>query len=153
MIQRVQSLYWLLSVVLLLIFYVSDFAFIKPVDASITLSAFYGIVSIPAGAYAVNLHTWPLHVAVLLPAFLTFVTIFFFKRRVLQIRLSILTIMLELGLLGLAYFYYRMLAGGIEGLASLSILYTLPIISVILKVLAIFGVKRDIAILRSLTRL
>ena len=154
MIQRIQSLYWFLAAVLLGIFYFSDFAFVKSTVASIALSAFYGIECTPAGVYEVSIAVWPLHVLVILATLLTFITIFFFKRRSLQIRLSAVSIVLDLGLMGMAYFYYYQVATGIaDGLASLSMLYLLPFIAAILTFLGIFGVKKDIAILRNLSRL
>ena len=56
--------------------------------------------------------------------------------------------------MGMAYFYYHQVANVIaDGLASLSMLYLLPFIAAILTFLGILGVKKDIAILRSLSRL
>lgn len=154
MIQRIQSLYWFLATILLGLFYFCDFAYVKSVVSSITLSTFYGIQSIPTEAYSVSFNTWPLHVLVILATLITFITIFLFKRRTLQIRLSAVAMVLDLGLLGMAYFYYRMVAGEvIDGLASLSILYLLPFIALILTFLGITGVKKDIAILSNLKRL
>ena len=104
--------------------------------------------------YETRITTWPLHVLVILATLLTFITIFLFKRRALQIRLSAVSIVLDLGLMGMAYFYYHQVANGIsDGLASLSMLYLLPFIAAILTFLGILGVKKDIAILRSLSRL
>jgi len=154
MIQRIQSVYWLLASVLLAIFYFSDFAFVKSAVVSITLSVFYGIECTPTGVYATDVSFWPLHVLVILAALLTFVTIFLFKRHSLQIRLSAVSIVLDCGLMGLSYFYYRQVASGIaDGLASLSMLYLLPLIAIILTFLGLMGVKKDMAILRSLSRL
>lgn len=154
MIQRIQSVYWLLASVLLAIFYFSDFAFVKSAVVSITLSVFYGIECTPTGVYATDVSFWPLHVLVILAALLTFVTIFLFKRHSLQIRLSAVAIVLDCGLMGLSYFYYRQVASGIaDGLASLSMLYLLPLIAIILTFLGLMGVKKDMAILRSLSRL
>jgi hypothetical protein len=153
MIQRIQTIYWFLSTVLLVVFYISDFAFIKPADASLNISIFYGISCIPEGLYESTITFLPLHILLILSAFLTFVTIFFFKRRILQIRLSVMAIVLNVGLLGISYFYYYHISSGIEGLASLSVTYILPLIASILDILAIFGVRKDISILRSLTRL
>lgn len=154
MIQRIQSLYWLLAAILLGVFYFSDFAFVKSAVSSITLSAFYGIECTPADAYQISINAWPLHVLVILATLLTFITIFLFKRRTLQIRLSAVAMVLDLGVMGMAYFYYHQVAGATEeGLASLSILYLLPLIAFILTFLGIMGVKKDITILRSLSRL
>ena len=147
MIQRIQSLYWLFAAALLVTFYFSDFAFVKSAVVSLTLSAFYGIECTPAGVYETSITTWPLHVLVILATLLTFITIFLFKRRAVSI-------VLDLGLMGMAYFYYHQVANGIsDGLASLSMLYLLPFIAAILTFLGILGVKKDIAILRSLSRL
>lgn len=154
MIQRIQSLYWFLATILLGLFYFCDFAYVKSAVSSITLSTFYGIQSIPTESYSVSFNTWPLHVLVILATLITFITIFLFKRRTLQIRLSAVAMVLDLGLLGMAYFYYRTVAGEVtDGLASLSILYLLPFIALILTFLGITGVKKDIAILSNLKRL
>lgn len=153
MIQRVQSLYWFLATVLLAVFYFASFAYIKTADASLNLSVWNGVTVDPAGSYEFAIEFWPLHVAAILAVLLPVVTIFCFKRRALQLRLSGAAIVLDFGLLGLAYFYYHAVAGQVEGLASLSVVYLLPLIAAILTVLGFLGVKKDIALLRSLSRL
>lgn len=153
MIQRVQSLYWFLAAVLLAVFYFASFAYIKTPEGAINLSVWNGVVVDPAGSYDFALSFWPLHVVVLLALFATLITIFCFKRRALQLRLSGIAMVLDLGVLGLSYFYYRTLSGQVEGLSSLSIVYLLPLIAAILTLLGFLGVKKDIAILRSLSRL
>ncbi len=153
MIQRVQSLYWFLAAVLLAVFYFASFAYITTPEGAINLSVWNGVVVDPAGSYDFALSFWPLHVVVLLALLSTLITIFCFKRRALQLRLSGIAMVLDLGVLGLSYFYYRTLSGQVEGLTSLSIVYLLPLIAAILTLLGFLGVKKDIAILRSLSRL
>ena len=152
MIQRVQSLYWFLATALLSVFYFVSFAYIKTADASINLSVFHGVVATPEGSYPAHLF-WPLQGGAILAVLVTLVTIFCFKRRALQLRLSGIAMVLDIGLLALAYFYYHSVAAEVEGLSTLSISYVLPLIAAILTLLGYLGVKKDIAILRSLSRL
>lgn len=95
----------------------------------------------------------PLTILISLIIFITLITLFLFKKRILQIRLIIINIILMLGLIGLIYFYvYQIKQFGIyKSHFQFPCLY--PIISLILSYLAIRSIGRDEALVRSIDRI
>ncbi len=65
-----------------------------------------------------------------------FISIFLFKKRMLQMRFSIINIMLMLGSLGLAYFYLYTAFNELGATVHFSFAATFPIISAILTYMA-----------------
>ncbi|MDL2310182.1 DUF4293 domain-containing protein [Parabacteroides sp. OttesenSCG-928-B22] len=98
--------------------------------------------------------TWGLFALTALIALLAFVTIFLFKNRILQIRLSIFNALLMVGFYALVFYYVYNLKGDMEG-ATVSIKFGLafPLIALILDWLAIRNIGADEALVRSLNRL
>ena len=157
MIQRIQTIYLLLAACLM------GMPLCMPL-ATIT----YGSEEIVLNAFNVSglneqLDTW-LHVCLgvllALPALLPFVTIFLFKNRLLQIRLCVSEIVLQLGsLVFIGIYCYRLCAAitdkfpGVERHFMLGIAPFMPIVAIILVGLAIRGIAKDEALVRSLDRI
>ncbi|GAD05102.1 hypothetical protein HQ45_04415 [Porphyromonas crevioricanis] len=97
--------------------------------------------------------TWGLFFVDFLSVLVSFITIFLYKRRILQIRLCVFNILLILGLL----VYFAMIAYSFisaEGLSfSFKLWMSLPFVSIILLYLAIRGIGADEAKIRALNRL
>ncbi len=79
------------------------------------------------------------------------VAIFLFKRRILQIRLLVLAILLSIGLFGMFYFFTYYSFDNAEVSFKLPVVF--PIISMILDYLAIRSIGKDEALVRSLDRI
>lgn len=101
--------------------------------------------------------TWGLFVLTAAIALIALVTIFLYKKRVLQIRLSVFNAILMLGFYALfAFFAYRINQGmGVAGELQFSykIALTFPAIALILDYLAIRNIGADEMLVRSLDRL
>jgi hypothetical protein len=80
-------------------------------------------------------------------------SIFLYKRRLLQIRLSALNIGLHLGLCGLIYFFAKTASRELGAEYSFHYPVVFPLISVILIILAIKAIGRDEALIRSMDRI
>ncbi|MDO4673305.1 MAG: DUF4293 domain-containing protein [Porphyromonadaceae bacterium] len=97
--------------------------------------------------------TWGLFFVDLLSVLLSFVTIFLYKKRVLQIRLSVVNALVIVGML----IYYAMLTYNFLSVHNLSygfkFWFAMPIISIVFLYLAIRNIGADEAKVRALDRL
>ena len=98
--------------------------------------------------------TWGLFALTIVISLLALLTIFLFKKRILQIRICVFNAILMLGFYGLFAFFYWDLGNQKEIFSlSLKIAFSFPLISLILDYLAIRNIGADEALVRSLDRL
>lgn len=98
--------------------------------------------------------TWSLFALTAAIAFLALITIFLYKKRILQIRLCVFNGLLMLGFYGLFAFLVWVIKGQMpEASLSVKIGLCFPIINLILDYLAIRNIGADEALVRSLDRL
>jgi len=132
MIQRFQSLLLLIALILT------------------ALMFFLPLCHFADGSKAYVYEQYPLLVLLLISTVLTLFTIFMYKRRMLQIRISIFNALIVLGLQGwIAYLFFSPSNGGM----AFSFIAVFPIVAFILIFLAIRYIGRDEALIRSLSRL
>ena len=154
MIQRIQTVYLLLAAALM------------------SLTLFLPLATIWQGDHEVVVKTWfadgtvgfkaplPLYLGIILSVAtaLPFVTIFLYKKRMTQIRLCVSEIVLLLGSVAfIALYCYRMcdvLAELMQELNfTLGFAALMPVVAIIPMVLAIRGIAKDEALVRSLDRI
>ena len=152
MIQRIQTIYLLLVVIL------SSLLFFVPVagwiidGVSQQQLTFMGVVADGVGVG--NLPTWSLSTLSVIIPLVTFVSIFLYKRRILQIRMNVFNILLMIG-------YYILLTlliwlgNAPENVTDwfIEIIACVPLVNVILSALAIRAILKDEALVRSLNRI
>lgn len=146
MIQRIQTMFILLAAMLIGLLFVLPFAEIA-MNGQLFLFDIRGIVrdgdlvenGIPVAAF--------IALILLLHVF----AVFTYKRRILQIRILIFSILLMLGLFGLFFFftYYSFDQAQI----SFKIAVVFPLVAIILDYLAIRNIGKDEALIRSIDRI
>ncbi len=148
MIQRIQSVYLLVVTILMIV------CMCSPVGSIIAntneISEFGNLcITMPDGTkdYA----PWALFAILLVVAILSFVTIFLFKKRMLQIRLTIFSSVVLIGYYLALVAYIFMLAENTNFTPSWTI--CLPFIALILNWLAIRGIGADEALVKAYDRL
>ena len=148
MIQRIQSVYLLVVTILMVV------CMCSPVGSIIArtqeISEFGNLcITLPDGTkdYA----PWALFVILLVVALLSFGTIFLFKKRMLQIRLTIFSSVVLVGYYLALVAYIFMLAENTSFTPSWTI--CLPFASIILNWLAIRGIGADEALVKAYDRL
>jgi hypothetical protein len=161
MIQRIQTLYLLVVAVLMTMTVLMPLGTLSQDNYEVVLYAF-GVTGIPEAAGTFDSFV-PLLLGclLLLPTLLPIVIIFLFKKRMLQLRLCVSEIVLLLGSLAFIGIYCYRLHESLESLESvggdwlftLGFASILPIISIILTCLAIRGIAKDEALVRSLDRI
>jgi len=124
--------------------------FIDP-DSNTYELTYLGVVNIDKGDYIVK--AIPLTILLAVIVLLLLITIFSYKNRILQMRLSVFSILLMIGSLGLIFFYALHGQGKIHG--EIFYLYPVifPVVSTILAFLAFKGVKKDEELVRSYNRI
>jgi hypothetical protein len=146
MIQRIQSLYLLLSTVLVGLLLFLPFAEIIK-DGAVYLMNLKGILLdgpvIQSGIIVLFL--------VVVIVFMHIYIILKFKQRLLQVRLIKIAILSLLALFGMFFFTaYNTFSGA---LASFKISHVFPVIAIILDWLAMRAIKKDEALIRSIDRI
>jgi hypothetical protein len=86
-----------------------------------------------------------------LVALLHFAVIFLYKKRILQIRILVFTIVLLIGLFGM--FFYFTYTGFTDAKAAFKVPVVFPVVAAILDFLAIRAIGKDEALVRSLNRI
>ncbi len=149
---RKQYLYWFVALTLLVIFAFVPYAQIETVQ-SLYKGSLLGFS--PSVATLSTIHTIPLLLLEILCLALSVGCLVMSKRRLLQLRLSVLNILLQLGLIGLMLFYAFRIKSGLDSPAILSFRLTavLPLLSMLLTLMAARGVWKDIIYLKKMSRL
>lgn len=152
MIQRIQTLYLLIALVCMgLLLFV-------PFGEIITKSSETIQISVKGFDYqkdgeAKNFSVLPLTIMLSISALTSLVSILLFKKRMLQIRLSVFNFIIQLGSIGLMFFFILQ-ANKVAGESwSTHISIILPAIAAILTYLAIRAIGKDEALVRSISRL
>ncbi len=154
MLQRVQTVYLLVATVLM-----SLMLFLPMAEIAAEGSSIYSVLSkgwyITGGEFAEPVMlTWPVFILVLFLTLLPLINIFLYKKRKLQIRICVYSIILAFGLIGLIYYYFVIGFRPLDEPAyALSFPMVLPAIFIILIYLAFRGIRKDEILVRSLNRI
>lgn len=152
MLQRVQSIFLFVSLLLTGALLFVPFATIVGVDSNIYLFDIKGVCEMSAGSEII-FKGWPVLLLTVICILLFIVTIFSYKKRILQMRISTINLFLNLGLSGVIYYFSWHGAGILDGDFTLETGFILPIISVVLIYIAIRAIARDEALVRSIDRI
>ena len=146
MIQRIQTLYLLISAILVAFLFALPFAEIVK-DGSIYLFNFKGILL--DGTLKEN----GLAISVLIGIILALhgLAILSYKNRIRQIRVIVFSILLMLGLFGMFFFFTYYTFSGAQISFKLSMVF--PLVAIILDYLAIRSIGKDEALIRSIDRI
>ena len=149
MIQRIQSVYLLVVTILLIV------CMCTPVGAYIaedySVSKFTNLCVVSAGGVK-DYAPWAMFVILVVAALLSFTTIFMFKKRMLQIRMSIFNSLLLVGYY-IAFFAFYFALKNDENLFRIGWALCLPLVSIILNILAIRSIGRDEVMVKAADRL
>lgn len=152
MIQRIQSLFLFCTTIFaVLLFFIPMATLYIPGDFSY---AFYTgkVIQLSETPKLMgwNWYSMVLNILIVLTAL---VTLFLYKKRFLQMRLSIVNMILQLGLLILMLLQIKVRAGEINAEWSANTGFIFPLIGIIFTWLALRGIIKDITILKSFDRI
>lgn len=153
MIQRIQTVFLLLAIILLSFLFFTPFAsFIIQPQMEKFLLDITGLVSEGQNPECV-FSPWALIILSGLTMLITLVSIFMFRKRMLQIRLCIINIVLLVGLQGLLFYIAVSVGKQLSASPDYGFVFIFPIVTAILHFLAIRAIAKDEALIRSLNRL
>jgi hypothetical protein len=151
MIQRIQSVYLFLALIITgSLFYLDLAELASPVN-SYTLT-YKGLIT-TGEASTMAMPALALNILLLLAVALTAVTIFIYKKRMIQIRLCALNMGLHAGISIMIFYFGKMAAKEFQTELSFNWPLILPLISLILIFLAMRAIGKDEALIRSLNRI
>ncbi len=161
MIQRRQTIFMLLSVIITALLFFMPLASFND-GTTVMKFTIFGIQQPIETISLSTAYTWPLVVLTILMTLAPLVTIFLYKKRELQVRLCRLTMLVNIIFIGLIFLYYeadiQKIIATVEGDEyQLYVAYffgmVIPLVNLILEILAIRGIKKDIDLLKSVDRL
>jgi len=154
MIQRIQSLYLLLTTLLSLLFLKGSFLNFVDKSDSVIKVTFNGIVRNTGGqGFELIEKLLPLTVFMVLIPVLSLVTIFIFKNRKIQLWLAISVIILIVGFIFVSIFYswFVITEYGAEIVPGFKMV--IPVLILIFSILAYRGIRKDDRLIKSNDRL
>lgn len=154
MIQRIQSLYLLLTTTLSLLFLKGVFLAFAEKSGSVIKVSFTGIIR-ETGTQDYQLIEkliWLTIICILIPAFSAF-SIFLFKKRKVQIWLVSVLIILNVILILLLAFYSYIIMTKYNAVISPDLKMAVPVLQLIFSILAFRGIKKDENLVKSYDRL
>jgi len=150
MIQRIQTIWLLLAtIVLILMLFLPIATHLGVQESTVYIK---GIQQSYSGDGLLVKTNIPILSTAILITLICFINIFNFKRRSLQKKIIIFTIVAIIGFAVWCSIYLKQLPGGIEG-ASFGVGAYLPAVAILFLVLAIFGINNDERLIRSAERL
>ncbi|WP_461629767.1 DUF4293 domain-containing protein [Labilibaculum euxinus] len=152
MIQRIQSLYLFGSFILIAVMFFFPLAELVDASGAVYQFLYRGIPSLQEGEPAV-FNAMPVAILLSIIALISFVTIFLFKKRMLQIRLTVFNMICMIGAMGLIYYSISSQAKELNAITSYSLINAFPLIALVLSYLAIREIGKDEALIRSMDRI
>lgn len=146
MIQRIQTLYVLISTVLVGLLLVFPFAEIVSGDQLYVFDK----LGISSGDQMVE-RGWAIAGLIVTLVLLHLAVAFNYKKRILQMRMLTFSILLLLGLFGMFYFFTYFSFSGAQ--ISFKLVVSFPLIAIVLDYLAIRAIGKDEALIRSIDRI
>jgi len=154
MLQRIQTVY-LLAIVIL-----SGITFFSPLAELINQSTglvyvldFKGLYLVQAKGNVYQSGIWDVNAVAAIIPLLALCTIFLYKKRMVQIRLSVINMFLMVGYYILLFVNLWMAGRNLSADWSLKIASIFPVICIILNYLAIGGIGKDEALVKSMDRI
>lgn len=154
MIQRAQSIYLFLVVVLMSFFLIFPIA-ILVTDQSVSLRLYsYGLKKIQNEENLHLMSTLPVLILAIVISIINFYNIFLFKKRTAQMRLCVYNILLMIGLVVLTFYYFRFAYKSYNiAYHHFKIAAILPVLCIVLNIMAFSGIRRDELLVKTYERL
>jgi hypothetical protein len=150
MIQRIQSLYLFLAAVAMGLIFFFPLANLSNTQDLII----FNLSGFSKFSILEHIPTWPLMLIVGVSIFLTLIVIGLYKKRPLQVRLTRIALMLNLGFIALTFFVYGdHLAKQIKMDINYEIGAVFPLIALIFHVLAMYAINKDERLIKSIDRI
>jgi DMSO/TMAO reductase YedYZ heme-binding membrane subunit len=153
MIQRIQTLFLLLALGCMGLFYIFPFGEVITSTGDIVEVSSMGADYINKNGEIQHFSGIFMLIIVTISVLTTLVSLFLFKKRMLQIRLNVFNFIVQLGTIGIIFFYLIQATKEFGIDYNTKIMVVTPLAASILTFLAIRAIARDEALIRSIDRL
>ncbi|PKP20615.1 MAG: hypothetical protein CVU05_08710 [Bacteroidetes bacterium HGW-Bacteroidetes-21] len=153
MIQRIQSIFILLSIIATALMFNIPFASIYHPDAGIFILKATGLYQFVQEQEILQSAIYPLLIIISITLFFQVVSLFLYKKRILQIRFCTFSILFHLGILIMAIYYVYQATSNNNATTQYGFSLILPVIAVIMNYLASRYIMKDEKLIKSLNRL
>ncbi len=150
MIQRIQSIYLVLAEVAILVTLLFPLGNLVDAQGDALEYLFYGVQS--AGG-SLMMKTYPVAFILISILVLVVVSMFLYKKRILQMRICIFNIILMVGSLVLIWYYSRQSEKLLNAEMFFALTVVMPLVAAILTYLAFRGIQKDELLIRSIDRI
>jgi len=153
MIQRIQTIYLAIASALAGMLLNGNIVTLVGNDGGSYALNFKGITDLSNGISSLVEKSLPLTLLIIVVPVLFFISIFLFKNRKLQIRLTVLTTLLNAGTLILIIYYIIYAGNKLNASLVFNVKITFPLIGLILGYLAFRAILKDELLIKSLDRI
>lgn len=155
MIQRIQTLYLVIIIILSTITLFSPVAGLHDENSGdVFILNYRGLLEMDAQLGEIfRANTWMLTAIMVLIPLLCLVTVFLFKKRIVQIRLLFFNLVIMAGFYGILFIYLWQFGNSLQARWFLEIVSAFPLINIILSFMAIRSIGKDEALIKSLNRI
>ena len=154
MIQRIQSVYLLLTIILAGLFLTGNFFQINTGDSSCLVMNINGVYEATSGDdFLLTQTVMPVLVISLIIPVLSLISIFLYRNRKLQMKAILLLLILDILLIGICGYYIHAFIIPENGNMIPVLRMFIPAINMVLAILAYFAVRKDEKMVRSYDRL
>lgn len=153
MIQRIQTIYLFISTLLIAGLFITPIAELLSSNGEVFTLTPFSISSEFQTEGGTLLDTWPIAILAFIIALIFFVSIFLYKKRVLQSRLCMFNIILLIGLAGSIYFYATLGQSELDAKISYSIFNISIPVTIILAFISNRRIRLDDALVKSYDRI
>jgi len=154
MLQRIQTIYLLIIVILSGVTLFSPVAdLINNTNMAMYIMSYKGIFLQSATGNVYQSGVWGLTAIGAIVPVIALITMFLYKRRILQVRLSIFNMVLMAGYYALLFIYIWFAGQNLHTSWSLRIVTAFPLVNIVFNILAIRAIGKDEALVRSLNRI
>ncbi len=150
MIQRIQSLYLLISFGLILSLFFIPFA--ELINETTDESFQFLYRGLESGGKMVFV-VYPVAILTAIIAFVNLITIFLYKRRMLQIRLIVFNMICMLGLVGLVFYSIHNQEQALNAVVGYNIVNVFPLVAFVFNFMAMQAIRKDENLIRSMDRI
>ena len=152
MIQRKQSLFLLIGTIVMALLYFFPIAEFM-VNTTNYYFNFIEIATVVDTKKEIIGNVYPITILLSIIVMISWVTIFLFKNRTLQLRLITINVFLKIGFLILTGFYIYKLSNAFDSDLYLQMSFIYPVIAIILDIMASKGIQKDLNIIKSYDRI
>lgn len=151
MLQRRQSLYLLVVLILSILLFTGPLAFINAGEGGYFLKH-SGVFDL--SGKRLDISTWPLTVMISISTLLSFLAIFSYMKRPRQMRLTLFLMFFNLGLIGVAFYYVRYVMHNFDGDQFVfQWRVVIPPVMMVLLILAFRDIRKDELLVKAYDRI